>query len=85
MWEGGQFSGKHLKLDAYNGLFIVLALVITYFTQWVWIDATASLLFATMMCWQGIRLIRESVAALMDETNPAVFNKVIDWTNAGSH
>ena len=31
------------------------------------------------MCWQGIRLIRESVAALMDETNPAVFNKVIDW------
>jgi cation diffusion facilitator family transporter len=72
-------DGKHLKLDAYNGLFIVLALVITYFTQWVWVDATASLLFATMMCWQGIRLIRESVAALMDETNPAVFNKVIDW------
>ncbi len=72
-------DGKHLKLDAYNGLFIVLALVITYITQWLWVDAVASLLFAGMMSWQGIRLIRESVAALMDETNPAVFNRVIDW------
>jgi cation diffusion facilitator family transporter len=71
-------DGKHLKLDAYNGLFIVFALIITYVTRWLWVDAVASLLFASMMCWQGIRLIRESVAALMDETNPAVFNKVID-------
>jgi cation diffusion facilitator family transporter len=72
-------DGKHLKLDAYNGLFIVLALTVTYFTNWLWVDALASLLFAIMMCWQGLRIIRESVAALMDETNPAVFNKVIDW------
>jgi cation diffusion facilitator family transporter len=72
-------DGKHLKLDAYNGLFIVLALIITMLTQWLWVDALASLLFACMMCWQGVRLIRESVAALMDETNPAVFNQVIDW------
>jgi hypothetical protein len=31
------------------------------------------------MSWQGIRLVRQAVAALMDETNPAVFQKVIDW------
>ena len=72
-------DGKHLTLDAYNGLLIVLALGVTFFTQWIWVDAVASLLFALLMCWQGIRLIRESVAALMDETNPAVFNKVIEW------
>jgi cation diffusion facilitator family transporter len=72
-------DGKHLTLDAYNGLMIVLALGVTFFTQWIWVDAVASLIFALLMCWQGIRLIRESVAALMDETNPAVFNKVIEW------
>jgi cation diffusion facilitator family transporter len=72
-------DGKHLTLDAYNGLLIVLALGLTFFTQWIWVDAVASLIFALLMCWQGIRLIRESVAALMDETNPAVFNKVIEW------
>jgi cation diffusion facilitator family transporter len=72
-------DGKHLTLDAYNGLLIVLALGITFFTQWIWVDAVASIVFALLMCWQGIRLIRESVAALMDEANPAVFNKVIDW------
>jgi len=71
-------DGKHLKLDAYNGLLIVFALGLTYLTGWIWVDAIASILFAVLMCWQGIRLIRESVAALMDETNPTVFNRVID-------
>lgn len=71
-------DGKHLKLDAYNGLLIVFALGLTYLTAWIWVDAIASILFAALMCWQGVRLIRESVAALMDETNPAVFNRVID-------
>lgn len=72
-------DGKHLTLDAYNGILIVAAIALTLFTHWVWIDGVASILFALLMCWQGIRLIREAVAALMDETNPAVFNKVIDW------
>lgn len=71
-------DGKHLRLDAYNGILIVLAITLTLITKWVWVDAMASIIFALLMCWQGIRLIRESVAALMDETNPAVFNKVID-------
>jgi divalent metal cation (Fe/Co/Zn/Cd) transporter len=31
------------------------------------------------MCWQGLNLIREAIAALMDETNPEVFQKVIQW------
>ena len=72
-------DGKHLKLDAYNGFMIVLALAITYWTSWFWVDAFASILFAGFMCWQGIRLVRSAVAALMDETNPAVFKQVIAW------
>ncbi|WP_395767900.1 cation diffusion facilitator family transporter [Aquirufa sp.] len=72
-------DGKHLTLDAYNGVLIVAAIALTLFTDWIWVDGVASILFALLMCWQGIRLIREAVAALMDETNPAVFNKVIDW------
>jgi cation diffusion facilitator family transporter len=72
-------DGKHLTLDAYNGILVVLALSITYFTNWFWVDSIASILFAGFMSWQGIRLVRQAVAALMDETNPAVFQKVIDW------
>jgi cation diffusion facilitator family transporter len=72
-------DGKHLRLDAYNGILVVVALAITYFTNWFWVDSIASFLFAAFMCWQGIHLIRESVAALMDETNPALFEKVTNW------
>lgn len=72
-------DGKHLKLDALNGIFVVIALIITYITNLFWIDSVASILFACFMCWQGLRLIREAIAALMDETNPEVFQKVIQW------
>jgi len=72
-------DGKHLRLDAYNGILVVVALAITYFTNWFWVDSVASFLFAAFMCWQGIHMIRESVAALMDETNPALFEKVTNW------
>ena len=72
-------DGKHLKLDALNGVFVVVALVITYVTNLFWIDSVASLIFASVMCWQGLNLIREAIAALMDETNPEVFQKVIQW------
>jgi len=72
-------DGKHLKLDALNGVFVVVALVITYVTNLFWIDSIASLIFASVMCWQGLNLIREAIAALMDETNPGVFQKVIQW------
>jgi cation diffusion facilitator family transporter len=72
-------DGKHLKLDALNGVFVVVALVITYVTNLFWIDSIASLIFASVMCWQGLNLIREAIAALMDETNPEVFQKVIHW------
>jgi cation diffusion facilitator family transporter len=72
-------DGKHLKLDALNGVFVVIALIITYVTNLFWIDSIASLIFASVMCWQGLNLIREAIAALMDETNPEVFQKVIHW------
>ncbi len=72
-------DGKHLKLDALNGVFVVVALVITYVTNLFWIDSIASLIFASVMSWQGLNLIREAIAALMDETNPEVFQKVIQW------
>jgi len=72
-------DGKHLKLDALNGIFVVIALIITYVTNLFWIDSVASLIFASFMCWQGLKLVREAIAALMDETNPAVFQKVIQW------
>ena len=75
-------DGKHLRLDAYNGILVVAALALTNFTHWFWVDSVASFLFAGFMCWQGVHLIRESVAALMDETNPALFQKVTDWVVA---
>ena len=43
-------DGKHLRLDAYNGILVVAALALTYFTHWYWVDSVASFLFAGFMC-----------------------------------
>lgn len=72
-------DGKHLTLDGWNGLLVALALGITYVTQWFWVDALASLLFAGLMFFQSIKLIRQAVAGLMDEMNPKVFEQMIAW------
>lgn len=72
-------DGKHLRLDALNGLFIVIALTITYFSKWLWVDSLASIIFCCVMFFQGIKLVRQSVAGLMDEMNPNVFKTMIDW------
>ena len=72
-------DGRHLRLDAINGIFIVIALSVTYFTNWLWVDSIASIIFAIIMFFQGISLVRQSVAGLMDEMNPNVFKNMIDW------
>ncbi|MEY2793652.1 MAG: hypothetical protein RJA76_1644 [Bacteroidota bacterium] len=72
-------DGRHLRLDALNGIFIGLALGVIYLTNWLWIDSVASIIFAIIMFFQGIKLLRLSVAGLMDEMNPDVFKKIIDW------
>ncbi|WP_238944371.1 cation diffusion facilitator family transporter [Sandaracinomonas limnophila] len=72
-------DGKHIRLDALNGLFIVFALAITYFTDWLWVDSVASIFFSILMVIQSISLVRQAVAGLMDEMNPSVFKNMIDW------
>ncbi len=72
-------DGKHLRLDALNGIFVVIALTITYFTKWFWVDSLSAIIFATFMFYQGVKLVRQAVAGLMDEMNPDVFKNMIDW------
>lgn len=70
-------EGQHLKLDALNGIFIILALSLSYFFHFTWIDPLASILLAILMLFQGFKLIKSATGALMDERDEATYEKLI--------
>jgi cation diffusion facilitator family transporter len=72
-------EGQHLKLDALNGLFILISLGFTYFFKFSWIDPVASIILSILMLFQGFKLIKSSSGALMDERDEETYEKLIDY------
>ncbi|MEZ4901366.1 MAG: cation diffusion facilitator family transporter [Spirosomataceae bacterium] len=71
-------DGKHLVTDSFSSVLILVGLGLLLFTQIQWIDSAASLVLSVVIFYNGFQLIRGSVAALMDETDPELLNHVID-------
>jgi cation diffusion facilitator family transporter len=62
-------DGRHLFADALTSAIAVTALVIVKVTGKVWVDPVAALVVTIWIVLTGARLIRRSVAGLMDETD----------------
>lgn len=64
-----QADGKHLQIDAYSTAGLLIGLSIMLVTQLNWIDAVLSIGLGLYILWSGYRLLRKSVAGLMDESD----------------
>ncbi|MBK7342209.1 MAG: cation transporter [Saprospiraceae bacterium] len=69
-------SGRHLLSDAYStgGLIIGLALMLV--TGYSWIDATVAIVFGVIILVTGYRILRKSIAGIMDEADEALFSQI---------
>jgi cation diffusion facilitator family transporter len=65
-------NGKHVLTDCWTSLGVVIAVVLTMFTGWLPWDPIFGILMALNILWSGYGLVRESVAGLLDEADPAV-------------
>jgi cation diffusion facilitator family transporter len=74
-------SGKHLQTDTYSTIGIVVGLILMYFTNWAWIDSATAILFALLIITSGIKIVRSSIAGVMDETDTELLEEVIDYLN----
>lgn len=70
-------SGKHLKSDTYTTIGIVAGLILLYFTQLTWIDSALALLFAFIIIYTGYKIIRSSIAGIMDEADEQLLQQLI--------
>lgn len=75
-------DGKHLKSDAYSSAGLVIGLVIIFLTKIAWIDNVVALLFGALIAFTGLKVVRHSVAGIMDEADDELNSKVIKILNA---
>ena len=74
-------SGKHLQTDTYSTLGIIAGLVIIYYTKIYWLDGVVGILFAIIILVAGYRILRKSIAGMMDEADYALLQQMVDALN----
>ncbi len=74
-------SGKHLQSDTYSTLGIIVGLILIYFTGQAWIDATVAIIFAFVIIFTGYKILRSSIAGIMDEADLELLRKLVDFLN----
>ena len=78
-------SGKHLQTDTWSTLGIIGGLILLLFTKIYWIDSAIAILFAFIIIFTGYRIIRSSVAGIMDEADKELLDKMVATLNANRH
>jgi cation diffusion facilitator family transporter len=77
-----QASGNHLQSDTYSTLGIIAGLIVVYLTGIVWLDSVIAMLFAVIIMRTGYKIIRSSLAGIMDESDRALLVKMVDVLNS---
>lgn len=74
-------SGKHLQSDTLSTVGIICGLIIIYFTEFLWLDGAIAILFAFIIIYTGYRIIRKSVAGIMDEADTSLLKNMVKVLN----
>lgn len=74
-------SGKHLKSDSYSTAGIIVGLILIYFTGLKWIDPAVAIIFGIIIIYTGYKILRRSIAGIMDEADIELLKKIVDLLN----
>jgi len=74
-------SGKHLQTDTWSTLGIAAGLILILVTKLVWIDSAVAILFSLFIIYTGYKILRSSVAGIMDEADTELLKKMVQTLN----
>ena len=74
-------SGKHLQSDTYSTIGILLGLSLIYFTKIYWLDSVVAMLVSGLILYTSYKIIRPSIAGIMDEVDQGLLSKTVDILN----
>jgi len=74
-------SGKHLQTDTYSTIGIIIGLVAIYWFKIMWLDSAVAILFGGVILFNGYKIVQESVAGIMDQSDQALLSKMVTLLN----
>ena len=74
-------SGKHLQTDTWSTAGIIAGLALLYFTGFNWIDSVVAGLFGCFIVFTGYRIVRSSLAGIMDEADVKLLGRMVEILN----
>ncbi|HSB93186.1 MAG TPA: cation diffusion facilitator family transporter [Flavitalea sp.] len=74
-------SGKHLKTDTYTTVGIIIGLGAIYITKLHWLDSAVAIIFAFIIIYTGYKIVRQSIAGIMDEADTELLSRMIELIN----
>ena len=74
-------GGKHLKTDTYSTIGILAGLILIYFTKLQFIDSIIACMIAIIIIITGYKIVRTSIAGIMDEADLKLLNSLVDLLN----
>ncbi len=75
-------SGKHLQSDTWSTVGIIIGLILIYISGYRWIDGVVAILFGGYIFYTGYRILRRSIAGIMDEADMDLLQRMVQILNA---
>jgi cation diffusion facilitator family transporter len=69
-------DGKHLLTDVFTTIGVLAGLSVALATRWYWLDGVVACLVALNILVTGGKLVRESFAGLMNESDPKLLEEI---------
>jgi cation diffusion facilitator family transporter len=74
-------DGEHLKSDAYSSFGILIGIALIWFTKWNFLDNVVAIIFGFFIAYTGVKLVRKSLAGIMDEADQTIIDSIIKLLN----
>ena len=74
-------TGKHLVSDSVSTAGLIIGLLILFFTKARWIDSAVAILFGGIIIYTGVKIMRSSVAGIMDESDISLLDRLVVLLN----
>lgn len=78
-------SGRHLQTDSYSTFAIIAGLLLIGLTGFLWIDSVVAAAFGLYIVLTGYRIVRKSLAGIMDEADMSLLARMVDVLNNSRH
>jgi len=74
-------DGKHILTDCVTSSGVVLALILTRITGWLYFDPLIAALIGVNILWTGFKLLHQAFNGLMDRTDSSLERKIKEVLN----